>query len=167
MEISKFLNFETSCLCEVCSKCKIKNLKNFLKERDFFNSFCYNYYYDFFSNFVNPIHVILNYIEYHNYFIEKDSIRPQKCCLFEKYQLIDINGSIPWCMKNHIKDCFNNWENFCNSDIPNLQLLGINILRLFKLIYIKNYKHMYQLKAYQSCLFSFREKNGADGSGSH
>ena len=58
-------------------------------------------------------------------------------------------------------------ENFCNSDIPNLQLLGINILRLFKLIYIKNYKHMYQLKAYQSCLFSFREKNGADGSGSH
>ena len=67
---------------------------------------------NFFSNFVNPIHVILNYIEYHNYFIEKDSIRPQECCLFEKYQLIDINGSIPWCMKNHIKDCFNNWENF-------------------------------------------------------
>ena len=72
MEQSEFDNFKTSCLCEVCSKCKIKNLKNFLKERDFFNSFCYNYYYDFFSNFVNPIHVILNYIEYHNYFIEKD-----------------------------------------------------------------------------------------------
>ena len=120
MEQSEFDNFKTSCLCEVCSKCKIKNLKNFLKERDFFNSFCYNYYYDFFSNFVNPIHVILNYIEYHNYFIEKDSIRPQECCLFEKYQLIDINGSIPWCMKNHIKDCFNNWENFCNSDIINV-----------------------------------------------
>ena len=34
-------------------------------------------------------------------------------------------------------DSFNNRENFCNSDIPNLQLLGINILRLFKLIYIK------------------------------
>ena len=23
-------------------------------------------------------------------------------------------------MKNHIKDCFNNWENFCNSDIINV-----------------------------------------------
>ena len=69
--------------------------------------------------------------------------------------------------ENDDDDSFNNRENFCNSDIPNLQLLGINILRLFKLIYIKNYKHMYQLKAYQSCLFSFREKNGADGSGSH
>jgi len=35
-------------------------------------------------------------------------------------KIIDINGSIPWCMKNHIKDCFNNWENFCNSDIINV-----------------------------------------------
>ena len=58
MEKSEFYNFETSCLCEVCSNCKMKNLSDFLNEHhldlDDFN--------DFNNDFNN-----------YNYFIEKDS----------------------------------------------------------------------------------------------
>ena len=70
--------------------------------------------------------------------------------------------------ENDDDDSFNNRENFCNSDIPNLQLLGINILRLFKLIYIKKtINTCTSSKRINRVFFSFREKNGADGSGSH
>ena len=53
MEKSEFYNFETSCLCEVCSNCKMKNLSDFLNEHhldlddfnDFNNDFNnYNYF---------------------------------------------------------------------------------------------------------------------------
>ena len=95
MEKSEFYNFETSCLCEVCSNCKIKNLSDFLNE--------HHLDLDDFNDFNNDF----NNYGWSPYFIEKDSIRPQECCLFEKYQLFDINGSIPWCMKQQIKNCFN------------------------------------------------------------
>ena len=72
MEISEFVNFETSCSCEVCSECQIKKLS------------------DFITTPFGGVGVELNYLENYDNYIKKANIRPEECCLFEKYQLFDI-----------------------------------------------------------------------------
>ena len=94
MEISKFLNFETSCLCEVCSECQMKKLSDFINHK--------------------RLEGRRNYMDYYNNFIEKQSKRPEDCCLFEKHQVFDMNASIPWSMKHHIRNCYNEWKNYIN-----------------------------------------------------
>ena len=98
MEISEFVNFETSCSCEVCSECQIKKLS------------------DFITTPFGGVGVELNYLENYDNYIKKANIRPEECCLFEKYQLFDMNASIPWGMKHYIRNCFNKWRNYKNED---------------------------------------------------
>ena len=87
MEKSEFYNFETSCLCEVCSKCQMKKLSYFITQRHW----SYRKYYDY---------------------LKQQDMRPKECFLFDKYQLFDMNASIPWGMKHHIRNCFNKWRNY-------------------------------------------------------
>ena len=62
MEQSEFDNFKTSCLCEVCSECQMKKLSDFINHK--------------------RLEGKRNYMDYYNNFIEKQSKRPEDCCLF-------------------------------------------------------------------------------------
>ena len=111
MEINELVNFETSCSCEVCSECQIKTLS------DYYN--CEG----------------LNYLENYDNYIKKANIRPEECCLFEKYQLFDMNASIPWNMKHYIRNCFNEWRNCKVNGLDVGCIMALNELKRERVLY--------------------------------
>ena len=110
MERSEFENYETSCLCEVCSKCQMKKLSYFITQRDW----SYRKYYDY---------------------IKQQDMRPKECFLFDKYQLFDMNASIPWNMKHYIRNCFNAWRNCKVNGLDVGCIMALNELQRRRVLY--------------------------------
>ena len=127
MERSEFENYETSCLCEVCSKCQMKKLSYFITQRDWYGEEEWIYY-----------------RKYYDY-IKQQDMRPKECFLFDKYQLFDMNASIPWGMKHHIRNCFNKWRNYKNEDEDEDDCNTLGCFKAFK-------------ETRPVCLFEFRYK---------